>query len=348
MPQRTNIQDVARRAAVSNTTVSFVLNGRTDRGIPEATRARVLRAARELGYRPNPVARSLVSGKTRTVGVVVPNLSANIIARLTSGIEDTCHQHDHRVLLAQAPGGTESEIRQAQLLLEHRVDGLICALTRAHADESREWLAHLAEEGVACVLVDERIDEAPVDYVVSDDRQGAIDLVAHLASLGHRRIAFLGIPEPRRIHLERSEGYRLGLTAAGLAPDPALTCEVLGASELVPGQVARLLGLAEPPTAVFATNDHFAVAVLHFAYRRGLRIPDDLALVGFGDIGAAAPLGLTTMRHPAREMGQQAAERLFARLANPLLPAAGVTLPTTLIVRETCGAAPAAPVESAA
>src|SRR4029079_4581318 len=109
----------------------FVLNERNDRGIPEATRARVLRAARELGYRPNPVARSLVSGKTRTVGVVVPTLGANIVARLVSGIEDMCDRRGHRVLLAQAPGGSESEIRQAQLLLEQRVDGLICALTRA-------------------------------------------------------------------------------------------------------------------------------------------------------------------------------------------------------------------------
>jgi LacI family transcriptional regulator len=339
--RRTSLQDVAQRAEVSPTTVSFVLNGRTrEMGIGETTRARVLRAAEELGYRPNRVAGSLARGRTRTVGVVVPNLGANIVARLVHGIEAACSARDHRVIVAQARGGLEAPKQQAQLLLEHRVDGLICASGRYVARSEAEWLSRLSAEGVACVLVDGPDPSGRVDAVVSDDYGGARSVVAHLARLGHRRIAHLaGDPE---LHLgqDRLAGYRAGLADAGIAGSPELEVTFLGSRASYENALTSLLALPEPPTAIFAGSDHLAADVMRFALQRGVRIPGDLALVGAGDVSLAAHLGLTTINHPARELGVCAVERLFARLEDPIIPIEQIALPTRLVVRASCGGLP--------
>lgn len=341
MPPKIDSFAVARRAGVSRTTVSHVLNDRRDISIAESTRARVLAVAAELGYRPNAVARSLVRGRTRTLGVVVPALSLNLVGRMVNGIQDACDRHDFRLLVAQGRGEPDLERAQGSLLLEHRVEGLICLPGRRSAEETRKWLSELADEGTPSVLVDERIADPRIDFVLGDDAGGAAAMVRHLLSLGHRRIAHFCGNQDVRIGRERLEGYRRALAEGGISEDEALIVHYSLEEAGIEAALEQVLSLPDPPTALFAANDYLAAGLYRLAVRRGLRTPEDLAVTGFGDIGAAAALRLTTVSHPAREMGEQAALRLFARIEEPGRPAEGLVLPTQVIIRETCGAAQA-------
>lgn len=328
---------VAQRAGVSRTTVSHVLNNRRDIPIAEQTRARVLAVAEELGYRPNGIARSLVRGRTRTLGVLVPALGLNLVARMVNGIQDACDRHDYRLLVAQGRGEPQVERAQGNLLLEHRVDGLICLPSRPHVEPMSTWLTELAGQGTPCVMVDDRA--AKVDCVLCDDAQGAAATVRHLAELGHERIAHVSGNLDFRIGRERWSGYRAGLAEAGLPYRAALTVHYSLDRRTVEPAFESLMALPQPPTAILAASDFLAGEIYRLAIRRGLRVPEDLALTGFGDVAMADSLRLTTVRHPAQAMGERAVERLLARVTEPDLPPAEILLPTQLIIRETCGAA---------
>src|SRR5262245_35339364 len=173
MKRKVSSQDVARRAGVSRATVSFVLNGRTDLRITEETRGRVLRAASDLGYRPNGVARSLVRGRTQTLGVIVPRLDSSFTADIVNGIQDECARRDHQVLLTYSNRDPAVETRQAHLLLEQCVDGIVCVASEHTLVATRAWMSQALAEHVACVLVNQSIQELAVDTVVTDDFNGA-------------------------------------------------------------------------------------------------------------------------------------------------------------------------------
>lgn len=341
MPTKIDSFEVARQAGVSRTTVSHVLNNRRDVPIAESTRAHVLAVAAELGYRPNGIARSLMRGRTRTLGVLVPALGLNLVARLVNGIQDACDRHDYRLLVAQGRNDPEVERAQSSLLLEHRVDGLICLPSRHLVEETGAWLSQLAAQGTACVMLDDRTTAPGVDTVLCDDAGGAAATVRHLATLGHRRIAHVSGNLDVRIGRERHAGYQAGLAEMGLEFDPELVVHYSLHQRDVESAFQALRALSQPPTALFATNDYLAAELYWLATRRGLRVPEDLAIVGFGDVGMARNLRLTSVRHPAQAMGEQAVERLLARLTEPDLPPAEILLPTQLIIRETCGAPPA-------
>jgi DNA-binding LacI/PurR family transcriptional regulator len=331
--------DVARLAGVSRTTVSYVLNGR-DVGIPEETRARVQRAAEQLGYRPNGIARSLVSGRTQTIGVIVPVLNSAFSAEVVNGIQLVSGDphRDYRMLLAYSHNDPDEEVKQACLLLEHRVDGIICVTGERSVAGTTRWLAEAAKEGAPCVVVDDRLGGWPVDRVVSDDFPGAKRAVEHLLGLGHRRIAHLCAGTRTSPARERLEGYRAALVEAGVGVDEALIAGDSFDPEEAAALTGRLLDLPEPPTALFVANDIMAAAVMAVIAERGVRVPEDLALVGFADVAPAAYMRLTTVRQSPRAMGKQAAERLYARIENPELPPEEIVLPTELVVRQSCGA----------
>jgi DNA-binding LacI/PurR family transcriptional regulator len=324
--RKTSGRDVARLAGVSRTTVSYVLNGRADTAIPEATRQRVLRAAAQLGYRPNGVARSLVSGKTQTIGVIVPVLNSSFSAGIVNGIQQICSRGSlpYRMLLAYSHNDADEEVRQAQMLLEHRVDGLICVAGEHSVVGTTRWLVDAVKEGVPCVVVDDRVPGCAVDYVVSDDFNGARFAVEHLIGLGHRRIAHLSAGTDSSPARERLEGYRAALTAASIAVDERL----IAGDSFDPGNAPRameyLLDLPEPPTAVFAANDFMAAAAFE------------------ADVSPAEYLRLTTVHQAPEELGRRATERLFERMENPELPPEGIVIPTHLVVRQSCGASQSA------
>lgn len=337
--RKVNSIDVARKVGLSRTTISYVLNGRNDVSIPEATRSRVLNAAAKLGYRPNGIARSLVQGKTSTIGVIVPALELSSTADVVNGIELACSRKHYRMLLAYSHNDPEIEVQQARLLLEHRVDGIICVVGYRSLSGTSRWLAETSRDRVPCVIVDSSIPGAVVDYVVGDDRQGALAAVSHLLRLGHRRVAHLSAGKRGAPARERREGYLQALSAAGLPIDPKL---VIGKS-FEPVEAAECMGalldLPKPPTAIFAADDLMAAAAIDVIQKRGLRVPQDIAVVGFNDITLAQYLRLTTVRLCAEERGRLAIDRLFQRMQSPELPREGIFVPTQLVVRESCGGA---------
>ncbi len=335
--RKPSMLDVAKRAGVSQTTVSYVLNGRKDVVIPESTRKRIWQAAQELGYRPNSLARGLVRGKTQTIGVLMPRMDSSFHALILDGIQEVCTARDYRVLLADSRHNADLEAKQVEMLLEHRVDGIISIAVAGEA--SGDWVRLLKREGVPLVIVDEHTFEGEADCVISDDVLGARLAVEHLIQLGHQRIVHLSAGTEMSAARDRRTGYLLALQAAGIEPREDW---IRGGSFFMPVErirqaVEELLDLPEPPTALFAANDDLAAEATHVARQRGIAIPAQLAVVGYGNTEVGRHLQLTTVHQDPRLMGQIAARRLLRRLQETDLPAKCIVLPTRLIVRESCG-----------
>ncbi len=339
MRRRATGKDVAERAGVSLTTVSLVVNRRKNVAIPEETRQRVLDAARDLGYRPNGLVRGLVRGRTQTIGVIVPRLDSSFHAAVVHGIQGVLRTEGWRMLLADSEHRFEDESHEVELLLQHRVDGLISvALVDDVPEETvREWVAGLANDGVSMVVVDDQIAAGIVDCVTTDDELGARLVVEHLIALGHTHIAHLGAGDAMSSARSRRAGYEAALRDAGLTVDPDL---VAGTSYFAtPDDVLclaeRLLGAAPRPTAVFCANDDLAAELIAVVRSRGMRVPEDLSVAGYGDTAAGHLLGITTIHQDPISMGRTSAERLFERLKSPELPPKHISLSVRLIRRGT-------------
>jgi len=335
--RKPSMVDVAKRAGVSQTTVSYVLSGRKDVVIPETTRERIWRAARELGYRPNSLARGLVKGKTQTIGVLMPRMDSSFHALIMDGIQEVCTTADYRVLLADSRHDAELEARQVEMLLEHRVDGIISIAVAGASSGS--WVRMLKREGVPLVIVDEHTFEGEADCVVSDDVTGARAAVEHLIRLGHQRIVHLSAGTDMSAARDRCAGYLAAMREAGIQPREEW---VKGDSFFMPVEriheiVAELLDMPKAPTALFAANDDLAAEAIEVARLRGIAVPQQLAIVGYGNTEVGRHLRLTTVHQDPRRMGQEAARRLMQRLQNPGLPVECILLPTQLVIRESCG-----------
>ncbi|MGQ9881244.1 MAG: LacI family DNA-binding transcriptional regulator [Armatimonadota bacterium] len=342
--RKPNMVDVAKRVGVSQTTVSYVLSGRKDVVIPEATRERIWKAVKELGYRPNGLARGLVRGKTQTIGVLIPRMDSSFHALIMDGIQEVCTALDYRVLLTDSRHNAELEAKQVEMLLEHRVDGIISIAVAG--EPSGTWVRMLRQEGVPLVIVDEHTFEGEADCVVSDDRRGAQMAVDHLIRLGHRRIVHLCAGSDMSAARDRCAGYLSALQRAGIEPRGEW---IRGDSFFMPVEhvhriVEELLDLPESPTALFAANDDLAAEAIQVARKRGIAIPQQLAVVGYGDTEVGRHLHLTTVHQDPRLMGQIAARRLLRRQQAPDLPVECITLPTRIIVRASCGGTPKTPI----
>ncbi len=339
--RRATSADVAARAGVSRTTVSFVLNARTDSGIPPETWRRIEEAARELGYHPHGAARALAGGASSTIGFVLRQSSEQVaadalLAETLWGIASEARMGGYRVLVEPlAP----NEGRYSELLLSKRVDGLIVSGPRTDDDE----LAALVAEGFPIILQGS-LPDIPAPSVDIDNRAGARAAVGHLIELGHRRIACItNAPLAYTAAADRLAGYRDALEAAEVPFDAALVAE--GAFDAASGRAAmtRLLALAEQVTAVFVASDVVAFGALRALREAGRRVPGDVSVVGFDDIPLARHFDppLTTIRLPANALGAAAGRALVDRLAGR--PSSERTLlPTELIVRESTAAGPRA------
>ncbi len=331
--KRTSSLDVARRAQVSQATVSLVLNDRHHIAIPETTRQRVRNAALELGYHPNRLARSLLSGRTQTLGILLPSLASSFVASLVEGIQAAAGDHAHQVLLAHTRHDPDFELQQLQLLLEHKVDGILIITGEATLGHLPARLDMLAQQKLPTVVLDDAASAERVDCVVSDDCVGARLAVDHLIQLGHRRIAHLAAGQQTSSARDRLAGYAAALQFAGIPFDPGLVAgdSYLGGSGT--DSLARLLQARRPPTAVFAANDRRLAEALPLLRTRGIQVPNDLALVGYANYDFSAYLDFTSVDQNPREMGRQAALRLLARIAEPTMKPQLLQHPTTLIRR---------------
>lgn len=330
---KTTNLDVAHAAGVSPATVSLVLNGRTHIALSPATRQRVREAAERLGYRPNLLARSLNRGRSQTIGVVLPSLASSYVARIAEGIQTEARVHDHRMLLAHTRHDEQIETQQLELLLQHKVEGVVLVTGETTLPGLAGRLAMLDRAGVPCVVVDDRTHADRVDCVVSDDRLGAMLAVRHLIAGGHRRIAHLSAGTRTSTARDRLEGYKAALREAGLRFSRA---RVVGSSYLLgesPRALEEMLDSSEPPTALFAANDRRLAELMPLLKARGLRIPADLALVGYADYDFAGYLDLTSVDQDPTGLGRVALCRLLERIAEPRLGPKLFQLPVRLVPR---------------
>ncbi|HEU5319090.1 MAG TPA: LacI family DNA-binding transcriptional regulator [Chloroflexota bacterium] len=326
----TTIQDVAREAGVGVGTVSRVLS-RHPRVAP-ATRARVERAIERLGYRPSRAARALAGGRTHTIAVVVPLLTRHyyfgLLAGIVAALADTEYLLTLRVL--ERP---EDKVRALDDLARGgSADGVLLVRT----PPTPELLDRLS--GVPLALIDGAHPAVP--SVGVDHTAAAATMTEHLISLGHERIALIDRvrdPFDQQVLTARRRGYRNSLERAGIRRRPEYEPHTEWSAESGAAALDTLLALPEPPTAVFAGGDTIAIGVLDRARQRGLTVPGDLSVCGYGDIELARYLALTTVHVPVADLGRRGAELLLQAIDAP--PAAPIRerLPSSLVVRATCG-----------
>ncbi len=326
------IVDVAREAGVSFKTVSRVLNGEPN--VRPQTRDRVMDAVARLGYRANQHARSLRAGQSRLIGVFFANASRNYIGEIQIGALERGNAEGFSIAFEHVQEGAEGG-----LLLRGGAE-LAGAVLIPPVTEDRHLMDRLEAAGTPYVRLSHTEAPGEAGHVSMDDTAAAREMTDYLASLGHRRIGFIsGPPDHPQSHL-REVGYRQSLAAHGIAVDSALMA--VGAFDFESGlrAAADLLALPERPTAVFASNDDMAAAVLAVAYRSGVRVPQDLSVAGFDDTPLASVVSpaLTTIYQPSREMAARAVAMLLDKAA-PEGPQA-VEMPYRLVVRETTAAAP--------
>jgi LacI family transcriptional regulator len=330
------IRHVARRAGVSTATVSRALAGSGP--VRAAVAARVRASARALGYEPNRIARSLRVRSTRLAGVLIPDVQNPFFTAVVRGVEDVLQAGGFTLLLGHSDDHPE---RERACLATLRAEGAAGVVLVPGLD-AQAYRA-MVRRGLALVAIDRAPDGLEVDRVTVANLEGARRAVAHLVSLGHRRIGLVGGPAGLSTAAERRLGYERALAEAGLRRAACLVAE--GDFRAPGGRAAmeRLLAAAAPPTAVFVTNDLMTLGAYEALRARGLRVPRDVALVGFDDAPWAEWLHppLTTVAQPAYELGATAARLLLERLGEPRRPAQSVVLETRLVVRASCGARPA-------
>ncbi|GAA2724330.1 LacI family DNA-binding transcriptional regulator [Cellulomonas aerilata] len=312
--RRASISDVAQQAGVSLGTVSNVLN-RPDR-VSEATRDRVQRAIEQLSFVPNGSARTLRAGTLTTVGAVLLDIANPFFTEVARGIEDRLGQDDHTLMLASSDEDPVREHRYLRLFEEHGVLGVLVTPAEAEIDH----LLALQRRGVQVVLLDRRSPSPAIASVAVDDVAGASMAVTHLLGLGHRRIGFINGPSTIEQCVDRRAGMLRALTTAGLDASAMVEVEVpfLNADGGEAG-ATELLALDDRPTALFCVNDLTALGAMRTLRAHGLRIPQDVAVVGYDDVNFASMLTtpLTSVRQPTHELGRTAAD-LLLRAANGL------------------------------
>jgi LacI family transcriptional regulator, galactose operon repressor len=326
-------RDIAALAGVSITTVSHVVND--TRAVAPQTKAAVLQAIEKTGYTGDVIARSLVTGGTRSLGVAISLLANPYFAALMQAIEREAASAGYTVLLADTHDAVTTEHDTVRTLRSRRVEGLL--LTPAPGDGA--VINELVSLGTPVVLVDRVTTRTDVDQVGAENIQSTSALTEHLAALGHRRIGLIRGTTGLSTSEERTLGYRLGLGRGGLSWNPGFVA--CGHSSKAGGAEAlrALVALPEPPTALVVANDSMMVGVLHEARRLGLRVGQDLAVAGYDDAEWADLVDppLTTMAQPIGEIGRQAVRLLLARITDPARPPETLRLPPRLMHRHSCG-----------
>jgi LacI family transcriptional regulator len=365
MPKKCTIDDIARLAGVSRTTVSRVLNHKPD--VDSATRERILRIIEEQNFVPSTTASGLAGGRSRLIGILIPAWTWPLIPDLTPGIVEVIKQTPYELVLYSINDEDIERDRSEVIdrLLASQLTAGLLAIFPAHVSQH---LTRLYKQGFPIVIIDDQ-EVQITPWVGADNTTGAYDAVRHLITLGHRRIAHIQGPSEYLVSHDRYNGYRQALLEAGITPDPAL---VLEGDFLAPtGRTCAGKFFELPPeirpTAIFAGSDQMAYGVLAAAEEYGLSIPQDIALVGFDDDAPSVHTSpaLTTVRQPYMEMGQRGIELLLSMLDTPGTHPRGkgfsskivgtakeagggisppgaqpirIQLPTSLVVRESCGA----------
>ncbi len=322
-----SIKDVAEKAGVSIATVSHVLNG--TRPTREHTRQRVLAAVKDLDYSQNQAARNLARGKSTFLGLLISDIRNPFFPEITAAFQDQALMHDMDALVLNTNYDTPRTVNSVRRLIDLQVPGI--AILTSQIDPS--IIEMLAAKRVAAVYLDlGRVDQS-ISNIVIDYEHGIAEALEHLTRLGHRRIAYIGGPPHLQSAQCRKHAFLAKATQLGLEPSPMIDADFtvkggyFGFSKLLNGSV---------PTAIVAANDLMAIGVLHCAYDGGLRVPEDLSVVGFDDILFAefTQPSLTTVAVPRAEIGKVAFQALWAMLLDPALAGREFRLGTRLVLRQ--------------
>ncbi|HEY7124855.1 MAG TPA: LacI family DNA-binding transcriptional regulator [Ktedonobacterales bacterium] len=356
LPERLTIQDIARLAGVSKATVSRVLNHKPD--VDPLTRQRIMQIMDERAFVPSITASGLAGGRRRMIGVVVPALTWNFIPEVVQGVAEVAERGSYELLLYSVAHDENRKTVLDRILDTKLTAGLIAVAPGPLV----ERLAHWYDESFPVVLIDDQHKRSDLPCISVDNRLGAFTAVCHLLRLGHRKIAHIQGPAQYQCTLERYEGYQQAMAEAGVPVNPAYVLQ--GDFQVASGRECahQLLSQTNRPSAIFVANDHMAWGVLEYAEERGLRIPEDVAVVGFDDTPPSRDKHppLTTVSQPFQEMGKRAAELLLWLVdlphnegekrhktllpLEPPMPLPGYNVPlhiqleTSLAVRQSCGA----------
>jgi LacI family transcriptional regulator len=339
----TNIQELAEKTGVSVATVSRALNGSSE--VSEATRERILALAQELDYTPSAAARTLVRRRSHVVGVILetgaghPDLLHPFFQEVLVGLQHGAGERGYDLLLFATDepgsgfGGRHSYARRAG---HHGVGGVVAM----GFDRSHPEMRKLIAAGIPCIAVDSDLGGPRCGFVMSENREGAAQAVAHLRELGHERIATIAGPLGTRPGADRLAGYREMLERLGIEVREEYVREGDFYDESGYEATKQLLALEAPPTAIFAASDLMAAGALRAAHELGVRVPDELAVVGFDDIALAALIqpALTTVRQDMEALGRAAAEGLIRMIEDADAPPVQAYVPPRLVVRASSGA----------
>ena len=327
------IEYIARLANVSKATVSRVINNKAE-GVGKETRARVQAFIDQYDYRPNLLARGVATSQTKTIGLVIPDITNPFFPAVVKSIEEYANVHGYSVILCDTNASPEREKKSVSTLIASRVDGVILATT---LDEKAEWSWDFGKYNIPCVLIDRRLNDEDYNASVFVDNDYASYIATeHLIRHGQSKIAFLTGPKNLSTTSERLEGHRSALKHYNIPYSEALISE--GEYSFVGGAQAtrRLLASGAEFHAVVASNDMMAIGAMRVLREQGLRIPEDVEIIGFDniDISAMVDPALTTMEQPIYEMGSKAAEALIALMGGRTLAEKNIRLEAKLVIRE--------------
>ncbi|MFI6394483.1 LacI family DNA-binding transcriptional regulator [Nonomuraea sp. NPDC050547] len=331
-PSAPTLRDIAEAVGVHTTTVSRALNPRTQNQVGADTVRRVRKAAKDLGYQPNPIALSLRTSRSRTVGLVIPDITNPLFPPIVRGIESALEAGGYSGWIVNTDNDPQRERKLIESLRSRQVEGLIVATARLE----HPLLSELHAAGVPLVLVNRRVEGIDVPCVTADDAAGVSAAVAHLAGLGHTRIAHLAGPQTTSTGTARAKAFRHAVRDLGLSDEPGLVVECAQWGEEAGASAARsLLDARTDVTAVVAGNDLIALGCYDVFGERGIDCPGDISVVGFNDMPFLDKLRppLTTVHVPHHDVGVEAARMLLEGIEDPERPARSLLLPVSLVVR---------------
>jgi DNA-binding LacI/PurR family transcriptional regulator len=329
--QQATIKDIARKLRISVSTVSRALRNLHD--VNPDTKKAVQELAKQLNYEPNYIAQSLINRKTRIIGVIVPIIASPVFGRILTGMNDAARQHNYQLMICQSNENAELECSLIKQLASFKIDGLLISVSgQTECDDSFDVLKR---KGVPIVFFDRVLPSTDFPKVVVDEFQSAFTAVEHLIKCGHRKIAHLAGPSHLSISKDRMNGYLSALTKHNIPIDKNLIITCQNFEEDAPKGIKKLFAHKPYPDGVFAINDASAVTVIKYLNGKKIRIPEEVAVIGFNNdpISEIIEPSLTTVYLPCYEMGQIAVDQLIKRINDLSLPPETIILNSKLLKR---------------
>ncbi len=336
MPKKVNIKTIASELGVSPSTVSKALKDSHE--ISEETRSKIQAYAKFYHYKPNTLALGLRNQKTMALGVIVPEIVHHFFSRVISGIENTASQNDYNLMICLSKDQLSKEIQNIDMLTNGSVDGLLVTVAKESLEKCNfEHFERLIAQDFPIVFLDRVPPNLQIDKVIIDDSAGGYKAAKHLIEKGYRKLAILTTPQHVTVGVDREMGFLKALKESGLTIYPKFDIKV-NENEPIDSQIEKLFSQKELPDGIFAVNENYASIALKIAQKRGLKVPDDIAIIGFTDglISKTTNPTLTTVAQHGYTMGSQATEILLNRIynKNEAIPNQTIVISTNVVERE--------------